>query len=184
MTHWSPFVPCPVCKETVNYGPGRRRCQGCGAWCHDGCSIDSRPGQSLKKAYCLPCVRESPHPAIGGLAKALNDGERYPALEVILWALHFGQDEEEMAPKLGIPLDHVREWAARLREQRIWADGKTLVEDGAYADGLSFSTHMILYALCATGHVQRTWTVGAEPEPVHGGGGKNENGEQEAKQGD
>lgn len=181
MTHWTSFGPCPVCGETVNYGPGRRKCQGCGSWCHDRCSVDSRPFHSLRKAYCHACVRDSPLRALTPFAKAVNNGGRFPALEVVIWSLLFGQDETEIADKLELPPERVREWASRLREQGFWKDGKVLFEDGAIGDGLLFSTCLILYALCATGQIRRAQPVDGGPELVWEGGG-NENGKQEAEQ--
>jgi len=164
--------PCPECQAIVLYGPGRRACKGCGRWCHAECSVDSTPDRSLKNAYCRPCVRREPKVPLSRLARCLNAGQLFPALEVVLWSLMFNQDEAEISEKLCLPLPEVQAMGERLRAQGIWADGHLYVDDPG-EDDESFSVCLVLAALCAEGRVRRE-PVGSPAPAVPGEGGTND----------
>lgn len=144
---------CHVCSTPVLYKEGRRRCTNCRSWFHAGCGMDSKYNGDAKEALCFPCFRENPRKPIRALAKAMNKGVRFPALEVVLWSLHLDQDEAEISDKLKIPLREVQEMSKRLRDQEVWKDGHVYVDCGDSPEETSVG--LILAALCAEGRVVR-----------------------------
>ncbi len=171
---WPGPTPCNVCSAMVFYTRGRRRCRGCQSWCHEGCILDDR-GHSL----CLHCARRSPGKIFRRIAADMNGGkEDFPALEVVLWSCVFGQDEEEISAKLGLPPEKVREWGDRLRANRVWEDGRVNLGEHDRSDPRSQSIIMILIALLADGLIERE-PVDSADALVPREGGTEQDGNQE-----
>ncbi len=164
------ITDCHVCSTPVPYKEGRRRCTNCRRWFHVGCGMDSKYNGDAKEALCFPCFKENPRKPVRALAKAMNKGVRFPALEVVLWSLHLDQDEAEISAKLKIPLEEVQEMSKRLRDQGVWKDGKVHVDCDDDAEGDEFSVCLILAALCAEGQIVRT-PVGPPDVAVRDGRG-------------
>lgn len=176
---WPGPTPCNVCSAVVFYARGRRRCRKCRSWCHEECSMDARDHN-----LCLHCVRQSPGKVFRRIALDMNGGkEHFPALEVVLWSCVFSQDEEEISSKLGFAPERVREWGDRLRENRIWENGRVNLDEHDRSSPQEQSIIMMLAALVADGLVERE-LVGPPAQPVSEAGGTEQDGKQESDQGD
>jgi len=133
---------------------------------------------------CLHCVRQSPGKVFRRIALDMNGGkEHFPALEVVLWSCVFSQDEEEISSKLGFAPERVREWGDRLRENRIWENGRVNLDEHDRSSPQEQSIIMMLAALVADGLVERE-LVGPPAQPVSEAGGTEQDGKQESDQGD
>jgi len=129
----------------------------------------------------MVCVRETPGNAIKIIARALNWGsaEYTPSLEVVIWSSLFGQDEEEISSKLGIPLGKVREYGDNLRRNGLWDDGMLVLDPAVDVDDYGErSVMMVMYSLVAEGLVKRA--VDGAAAPVDEDGGTDQDGKQES----
>lgn len=163
---------CHVCGKPVLYKEGRRRCKGCHRWFHRECGMDSNyHSLYAREALCNPCLMENPRKPIRALAKAMNKGQAFPALEVILWSMVIDQDEATISSKLKIPLDEVYEMSKRLRDQGVWQDGKVVIDCGPDAEGDELHICLVLVALCAGGEIVRVQSGDSGAYGVQDGGG-------------
>lgn len=161
----TPPPACPECQAVVLYKAGRRVCQDCKMWCHQECAIEHGGAVS---SFCLPCVKKHGRVHVGRMARALSESrKRWPALEVYLWSLFFGQDVLGMSSSLDLPVDVIEPMAERLRKGGLWLEDGKVVLDAPEDNALSYEVAATLAALVADGHVDR---VGPDSQAVSGGG--------------
>ncbi len=148
-----PDPECPRCGEPVAYRE-RKKCRDCGRWCHGGCSTGG-----YGNSRCLKCTGIGP--VVDDIAEKLElSEEQKVSARVIVAALEEGTDAERVAEASGVPLDVVREKAARLADSGVWMpDGKMHVSlDDPETSGVEF----LLLVMCADGEVVRRKTPAAE----------------------
>jgi len=163
----APYPECPVCGTTVYYSADldptieqpepyaryRRFCRGCEQWAHEHCmmKVDG-------KHRCFACLQSSPNLGyVHGLALELaNPGELgFDALVTLFSMLMYFQDDvDKISEFTKTPKDEIQTRIDNLIRQKIWVDGKLLMEDSG--DELEEVVDFLMIALASEGMVERT----------------------------
>jgi len=163
----APYPECPVCGTIVHYSADldptieqrepyaryRRFCWGCEQWAHEHCmmKVDG-------KHRCFACLQSSPNLGyVHGLALELaNPGELgFDALVTLFSMLMYFQDDvDKISEFTNIPKDEIQTRIDNLIRQKIWVDGKLLMEDSG--DELEGVVDFLMIALASEGMVERT----------------------------